>query len=171
MTVRFESSRPGCSRTKLEHLQRELGVALPEQYAAFLTLNDGAVPESNFVPTRGGEEVGVSEFLSCDALIQAAQQMHGRMPEGVLPVAHAEGGNYIALVCSGRLAGAVFFWDHELESDEGEPATWSNLFKIDDSFDSFLARLEVYEPVLLQPGQVKSVWIDPEFLAKYRKKS
>jgi hypothetical protein len=56
--------------------------------------------------------------------------------------------------------GSVSFWDHETE--EQTPLA--------RSVEEFLALLVEPAPVVLKPGQVKSVWIDPEFLAAQRKK-
>ena len=59
--------------------------------------------------------------------------------------------------------GAVFFWDHELESEQAIAAA---LAKLNSSFDGFFASLRKFDPasVQLRPGQAEKAWIDPEFL-------
>jgi hypothetical protein len=56
--------------------------------------------------------------------------------------------------------GSVRFWDHETD-DEKQLAT---------SMETFLASLSAPMPVVLKPGQVKRVWIDPKFLEEQRRK-
>ena len=56
--------------------------------------------------------------------------------------------------------GSVSFWDHETD-DETILAS---------RVEEFLAALVEPTPVVLQPGQVKKVWIDPAFLEELRRK-
>lgn len=56
--------------------------------------------------------------------------------------------------------GSVSFWDHET----GEESTLSA------TLEEFCDGLVEPTPVVLRPGQVKGVWIDPEFLAEQRRK-
>ena len=37
--------------------------------------------------------------------------------------------------------GKIYFWDHEMEADEGETPNYSNLTLIADSFDEFIEGL------------------------------
>ena len=59
-----------------------------------------------------------------------------------------------------HLNGSIWFWDHEKETEE-------ILFS---SVPEFLAALSAPTAVMLQPGQVKRVWIDPAFLEEQRRK-
>jgi hypothetical protein len=54
--------------------------------------------------------------------------------------------------------GSVAFWDHE--TDE--------VMSLSPKMELFLAALVSPTPVTLKPGQVKRVWIDPAFIAKFR---
>jgi len=56
--------------------------------------------------------------------------------------------------------GSVSFWDHETD-EETVLAT---------SVEQFCDSLVEPTPVALRPGQVKSAWIDPAFLAEQRRK-
>ena len=58
-----------------------------------------------------------------------------------------------------RSEGTVSFWDHETEKEE-------ILFP---GVLEFLAALSAPTPVMLKPGQVKRVWIDPAFLDDQRR--
>jgi hypothetical protein len=62
-------------------------------------------------------------------------------------------GNFYLRVCDGT----VRFWDHEIEQDK-------MLFP---SVREFLIALSPRTPVDLKPGQVKRVWVDPNFKPKF----
>ncbi|WP_024930854.1 SMI1/KNR4 family protein [Methylophilus sp. OH31] len=62
-------------------------------------------------------------------------------------------GNFFVLLPSG----AVAFWDHET----------SESTVLAESLASFFSALLTPEPVILREGQVKSVWIDPEFAKEF----
>jgi len=56
--------------------------------------------------------------------------------------------------------GSVSFWDHETDEETVLTAT----------IEEFCDSLVEPTPVALRPEQLKSVWIDPEFLAEQRRK-
>jgi hypothetical protein len=56
--------------------------------------------------------------------------------------------------------GSVSFWDHETD---GETV-------LAQSVEVFCTSLAEPEPVVLNPGQVKKVWIDPNFLAEQKRR-
>lgn len=56
--------------------------------------------------------------------------------------------------------GSVSFWDHETYEETVLSAT----------IEEFCDSLVEPKPVVLRPEQVKSAWIDPEFLAEQRRK-
>jgi hypothetical protein len=60
----------------------------------------------------------------------------------------------------------IYFWDHELEAEEQDLPSWKNMFLLATSFEHFWQSLRKFDPsqVVLKPGQVKSVWIDPSLL-------
>lgn len=55
---------------------------------------------------------------------------------------------------------SVSFWDHETDEET----------VLASSVEDFCDSLVEPTPVVLQPGQVKRVWIDPDFLAEQRRK-
>ena len=56
--------------------------------------------------------------------------------------------------------GSVTFWDHETDDEK----------TLAPSMEAFLDSLSPPMPVVLKPGQVKRVWIDPKFLEEQRRK-
>lgn len=60
------------------------------------------------------------------------------MPQGFFPIACEDGGNIICLILSGTMAGKVYYWNHD---EESQPPTFNNAYKIADSFENFLDSL------------------------------
>jgi hypothetical protein len=56
--------------------------------------------------------------------------------------------------------GSVFFSDHET----GDKTMLAS------SIETFLTSLSAPEPVVLKPGQVKQVWVNPKFLEEQKRK-
>jgi hypothetical protein len=107
---------------------------------------------------------GVDNDKDFDLLIECKVMRH-RLPSNMVPIAEDGSGNCVALCVAGRDVGAVYFWDHELEVDEGSSPTHQNLFKIADDFDTFLNKLQDLPEVELaeEDDDDDVVWFDPEF--------
>lgn len=156
------------------------GEKLPEDYKSFLCKFNGGKPESNEFDISGmGRSGGVSNFFGLlesrrpGDLLYEQQPLRDRVPAKYLVIGNAAGGNSICVSLRQDTFGQVFFWDHELEADEGEPPSFDNLFKIGDSFVVFFEGLKKFNPsdVKLKHGQVvKKVWVNPKFLEEQRKK-
>jgi len=88
----------------------------------------------------------------------------------VIPIAYAGGGNLVCISLEKGVYG-VYYWDHELEPNEGELPSWNNMYFLSNSFSDFLKMLRKFDPssIRLKPGQVKKAWIDPEFLKQVKK--
>ena len=155
--------------------ERTCGQALPPDYRDFLQRYNGGRPTPNAFEIGGGlGDGGVRSFYGLHdgdySLAAAFTSTRGRMPQHLLPIAEDDCGNRICLSLAEHDCGAVFFWDHETEADESEPADDRNLYRVASSFTAFLAALRAAPPVELQPGQVLSTWIDPEFLRQLKEK-
>jgi len=105
--------------------------------------NLGLILGKEFASKLTGATYGV--FRECGA----------RLPEGFseskfgVPIAEDGSGNIVAV----SPGGSVCFWDHE--TDE--------LLVIASSWEEFASGCVTPEPVKLEPGQIKSAWIDPDF--------
>lgn len=170
--IRFITSEPPVTDEQISQIQRVFGFDLPEPYIAFLHTRNGGRPEPNISDLAEAQDwgVGVSEFFGIDQspdvdLLEQRLFFEERVPEDLLPVADAEGGNLICLALTGEHRGAVFFWDHEWESEENEPPGYENLHQIAPDFDAFLVSLKPPGDRPL-PNQVQEAWIDPGFLAE-----
>lgn len=139
-------------------LESAIGQPLNPQFRHFVASHDGAEPEANSFPVNGVAHMGeVGEFIAVGKILSERAYINGIAPQSY-PVASSAGGNYILL--DQAQSGEIFFWDHEVEG---------GITKIADSFDAFLVMLEPFDSskVKIAPGQVKSAWIDPDFLKEF----
>jgi hypothetical protein len=147
------------SEASIGALQAALGCQLSDSFAGFLRSNDGAEPETNIFEIGEKNESGVNKFIGANEILKERRHIEN-LPTRAYPVAWAEGGNYV-FVDEGR-NGVVFFWDHE---------TPENIIELAPDFGAFLNLLEPFDAksIQLKPGQVKNVWVDPEFLKRIKK--
>jgi len=107
---------------------------------------------------RHAFRVGANEFEVRTLLPVTSWRQHTEpcLQPGSLVVGEDSCGN-LFLCAPG---GSVSFWDHETDEEMVLSAT----------MEEFCDGLFEPTPVVIRPGQVKSVWIDPEFLAEQRRK-
>ena len=142
------------SEEEIQEVEHGLEISFPGDYREFVANHDGLRPQLNIFSVSGTNESGVNEFIPLHR-IRTECAFIENLGDARIPIAWAEGGNYVCLDVSSE--GGVFFWDHE-EPDRDA--------KLADSFSHFIELLAPFDPnsVELKPGQVKSAWIDPEFL-------
>jgi hypothetical protein len=151
MKIRIEKGRPA-SAEAIHSIERLLGTTLSEDYRTFLLSHDGGEPESNCFDVGATGGSGIRWFTpAADIPLQRTYIDH--IPEKAYPIAEDDCGNFILI--DEAKNGAVFFWDHET----------SDLTLVAADFTAFLESLEPFdtESVRLKPGQVKHVWVDPDF--------
>jgi hypothetical protein len=127
--------------------EKKWGYKLPEPYRDFLLSHNGGYPEPdafNFKNKDTGSSV--DRFLGIDIgeydnLIEYLENYKNRIPNDLFPIAHDPGGNLICICISGDNYGKIFFWDHDIEADEGELPDYSNITLISDSFEEFMNNL------------------------------
>ena len=172
MDIKFQKIGKDISQNEIADYEISIGMALPADYKFFLLKYNGAISDKNTfdIPTINNS-AGVDKFFSLDELHRNFSVFRERIPAGFLPIADASCGNLVCLVLKGPQLGNVFFWDHELEADEGEPPSDKNVFKIADSFSNFLFKLRKFDEskILLKEGQVKRAWANPNFKPKFSK--
>lgn len=146
----------GSDIAALEALIRQ---PLDVEFRRFIEANNGADPEENSFPVEGVAHVGgVTEFIPIENVI-SERKFIDDIGSHAYPVACSEGGNYVIL--DQDQGGAIFFWDHEVQG---------GISRLADSFDAFLDMIEPFDASTIRPapGQVKSAWIDPNFLKQFR---
>jgi hypothetical protein len=170
MPVQITSNKPA-DAAALERWTKSLPGRLPADYLRFLQQSNGGKPQPNRCPDMRGEfRFSVRTLLgitgSSDTDLGAhMERFRGRVPGNMIPIGYDDCGNLFVLSIAGKDAGCVYFWDHELEADEGEPPRTDKLTRVAVNFAAFLRGLKRFDPasIKLNPGDVKSVWIDPEF--------
>lgn len=149
MTIQMENYE-GASADEIRKVEHDLEVSFPVDYREFLLKCDGATPEENVF--KNDVNVSVDRFISVSELGERAAGVEG-LPQDALPIAEAPSGNFIYLR---RSDFSVWYWDHEIESGDKALAA---------SFDAFMQNLVPFDinTIQLKPGQVESVWVDPDF--------
>ena len=153
MTVKLADGS-AASPASIKALETDLGFQISDSFREFISTQDGASPETNIFRVSEKNQSGVNEFIPA-ASIAAERTYLENLPQKAYPVAWAEGGNYV-FIDEGR-NGEVFYWDHEVPEE---------ISRLADNFAAFLALLKPFDikSIKIKPGQVKRVWVDPEFL-------
>ena len=151
MEPKIENSTAPITEQDLAAVESRIGRAIPASYREFLLRHNGGRPEQpsefSMRDQSGRDQVGtVDRFLGINAdeffnLESYLKTYADRIPPSFFPIAYDPGGNLIVISTEGDSAGAVFFWDHEFEADEGKPPTDRNLYPISDSFEGLLSEL------------------------------
>ena len=165
MEIKF--SKTGLPVKSLAQLEAEIHGEIPEDIRLFLMKNNGATPEPNQFYHSASDSVGINQFLSLKEILEEKKCLKDRVPNEAWPIAYAEGGNLVCLVL-GKKQG-IYFWDHELESEEGVAPNWDNMLLLCSTFTELLTGLKRIDPdeIELQPDQVMSVWVDPDFKPEF----
>jgi hypothetical protein len=143
---------------EISKLESCIGMPLDGEFRKFVTQYDGAEPESNSFPVGGRDHVGnVEKFISVKNIPLEREYIDDISAQSY-PVAISSGGNYVLL--DQHRGGAVYFWDHEVPG---------GTTKIAEGFTAFLDMIQPFDESSVQPapGQVKSAWIDPDFLKQF----
>ena len=158
MKIKLQDGKPA-SQDAIASLEAALGCRLSDSFRSFVATYDGARPQPNIFRVSDNNDCGVNEFIPVHEIEKVCRNVEKIGPRAY-PVAWAECGNYVCV--DEDRNGAVFFWDHEVPDEPTELAA---------SFGSFLDLLEPFDigTIPLKPGQVKKVWIDPEFAKTLRK--
>jgi hypothetical protein len=133
----------------IRQFETMIGAQLPGDYHEFLREHGGAFLDDLYEapitePGHPGEyacprgffgfyqpnEQGVPHSLD---LRTKYLQFKSRIRPGLVPIAHAIGGNLICLAVSGPSFGRVYYWDHET----------NHVWLVSHSFDDFLLSLQL----------------------------
>lgn len=140
MTVGFRGPAYPATFDDVARLELQVGVALPGDYKQHALSTGGGRMQAN---TQAVQTI----FSLSDAapdwarMSEAVETFQYRVPEWLVPVARDEYGNLFALSVRGNDLGAVWFWDHEEEADEGEPPSTDNISRVAAGWTQFLGAL------------------------------
>lgn len=147
------------TKGQIDDVEARLGFKIDPDCLKFLVDNNGAKFEQNIFRVSEKISSGIDQLILFDRLPYERRLIAGQVGLDVLPIAYAEGGNYLCL--SNNDMGAIYFLDHEIPGRDA-------LTKIASSWEGFLDSLRPFDPkqIKMKPGQVKSVWINPDLLKK-----
>jgi hypothetical protein len=131
------------SQARLAAFESRFGITLPDEYRHFLIQTNGGVPNRQVFDGNYLVRVffGLHRGPRPERLQWACRTYGGRMPSEIIPVGSDPFGNVFCVGVREGYQGKVYFWSHEQEGDEDEPATWDNVRPIAESFNSFLEGL------------------------------
>lgn len=171
MTVAMKAKYPGLVEGDVGSLENKLGHRLSDEYKKFLMTGNVMIPAPNSVQGQGMSG-SVSKFLGVssdadDDLLVTMRTYADRLPDDVIPIALAGGGN---LVCVYSKNGQIYLWDHEDEAGAGEAVSFDNMHFVAKSFSEFLKTLVSFDSkdVVLNPDDVISVKLKPGFAEKFK---
>ncbi len=125
---------------------------IPNDYLDFLKrCNGGYVRDTVLFISNDEGETLISSFYGQDhgqnygALTEMSIQYKDRIPHNLLPIAGDQLGNQICIGVEAPILGQIFFWDHELESIDGNNA----VTYLAEDFKNFIESL--YEDVSIDP--------------------
>jgi hypothetical protein len=158
MTVTLKNGKPAMKEAVLA-LETTIGVPLSDSFKIFVSTQDGVRPERNIFKVDEKNYYDINQFIPVAEIIKERSGLEN-IPPHAYPFGTDSCGNY--LLIDEAKGSAVSFWDHELGHITAQLAP---------DFQTFLDRLERFDPgkVKLKPGQVKRVWIDPDFLKRIKK--
>ena len=123
------------------------GFHLPNDYRKYLLETNGGEPEKTLfvIDAEYGESTidiffGIKKGIN-DNILLKQKYANVRFPDNFLPIARESFGNLILLAVKNPDRGKIFFWDHELEADDGEVPDYSNLTLIAPDFQTFFNSL------------------------------
>jgi hypothetical protein len=141
VTVGYSRQAPPAPAEAISRLEAKTGKPLPAAYQSYLRQQDGGRLEDNALAVS--EVFGIGPDAPDWAnLWRKLKTFSGRVPGWLLPVASDAFGNLFALSLRDNDYGSVWFWDHELEADEDEPATEDNLTYQAADWLTFLSSLK-----------------------------
>jgi hypothetical protein len=153
MNVKF--SKPiAVQEGDLDQFARAIGHILPHDLKHFFLEFNGAKPEANIFTICENNESSVNALIPLANIVDESRCLD-HIGEGIIPIAIAEGGNYVVIDLNE--VSAVYFWDHE--EPEGRYKLANNIYDFINALKPF-----DYESVELRDEQVESAWIDPDFL-------
>lgn len=168
MAVRIVTKGKSINKESLKKLEEKMENLLADDFKSFLIQNNGGKPEDNeFTISKLGIESGVNRFLSVDEILAEKEILGERLLPEAWPIAEAEGGNLVCIIYKNNPG--VYFWDHEYENVKSKRFDFENMCLLNDNFTGFYNNLKKFDPskITIKPGQVKKVWIDPDFKPEF----
>ena len=148
--MRIEGAENSVGPEAIELFECFLGRKFPKDYRDFLLqYNGGSVVPNCFDFLNGQPGSLVHFFMKINSkdiyndLLSNIRTFNQRIPTSFISIAGDPFGNQVCIAISGPEYGKIYFWDHENEADDGEPATMDNMTLITQNFSDFLNSLHL----------------------------
>lgn len=158
MTTKLSDVVP-VTEAQILQLEAALSGSLPTLFRQFVLSHNGAQPDPAIFEVGHDNHSNVNRFIPI-AQIQNIMNNHWYSFQKRIPIAWAEGGNYVLLDLD---TGKIYFWDHELPDDEFELA--ADIY----TFVNGLAPLDQTQ-IDASEGHGGQAWIDPDFVRELEKR-
>jgi hypothetical protein len=149
----FENSKPQLNMDLIKTFEGFVNIKFPKDYINFLIHINGGVSRKSiffFPGTLDGSSTHHWFGFRSESYFSLLVKLRDRgirFPINFIPICDDTFGNLILLSVKGPDYGKVYFWDHEQET---EPADYSNLTLIADSFEEFINNLKTPEDAGLE---------------------
>lgn len=165
MKIETHGSTAPPSASEARTIQAAIGIELSKDYLDFLQRFNGAFFSDNVFGIAGGNHSGVTQAIPFEKVPYEKSLIDQTGDFGFIPVAYAEGGNYVCFATRGGDAGKIYFCDHEIPGREA-------FILLAGSLTEFLDLLEPFSGASVQPTREQTeqgrVWIDPDFLKQIK---
>ena len=163
MQVAFTSGPVQASAEELAALTEAVG-AVPADYARFLAdVGSGQLALNEYAgESEVAADIAVGIVYAPGEIGDPEAWWVDRVPAGFIGIAESAGGNLICLSLGSEDQGAVYFWDHNWEAEDGEVPDMSNMTLVAHSFSEFIDALRPVDMSQV-PESEGTAWIDPEF--------
>ena len=144
MCIEFEKKYGPLDKNTLLSLEQIWEFKLPKNYREFfLKFNGGTPIQNNFSFKEKNNGSIIHHFFGLFPIkyiniLYYLEMYKNRVPSNTFPIASDVCGNLILISVKNADRGKIYFWDHEMEADNGETPDYSNLTLIADSFDEFI---------------------------------
>ncbi|HID7800733.1 TPA: SMI1/KNR4 family protein [Proteus mirabilis] len=146
-TIIIDSDIP-VNESDISQLQSIVDYTIPSEYIDFIKKYNGGQPEPDSFNIKEIDDAStIDRFLGVkkeknksNDIFYFVKLYKNRIPSEYMPIAYDIGGNLILIELASDKA-KVFFWDHELEADEGEEPRLDNIYYLAGSIDEFLSNL------------------------------
>ncbi|GAB2895418.1 hypothetical protein GCM10027093_33670 [Paraburkholderia jirisanensis] len=163
MKIETHSPMPEPSLADITALEKTIGARLPTDYLNFLQTQNGVIFTSNEFDIPGGNHAGINQFIPFEKLLYEKSLIEQTGNFGFLPIAYAEGGNYVCLATRKLDIGEIYFCDHEIPGEEAYSRLASSLSEFFDLIRPFSV-----DDIEIDKNKVKKIWINPEFLKRIK---
>jgi hypothetical protein len=141
---------PDLSESEISNFEKDLGMALPEQYRQFLGEFNGGIPTPDIVDVDGlpGTSTDVQVFFGIRRSVESScldwnlASLAERLDPGLLPIACDSGGSVFCLSLRESDYGAVLYCD--LQSVFADFDADPDLYPVASGFEEFLNRIRPF---------------------------